>query len=132
MLILASTSPRRLELLKQIGITPDKVVAPEIDETPLKLEKPQDYACRMARTKAEAIARKHPDHIILAGDTVVACGRRILPKCADIKEVKRCLALLWGRRHKVYGGICVIAPGKEPKIECSTSIVGFRRMDKKE
>jgi septum formation protein len=131
-LILASASPRRLELLKQIGIVPEKAVAPDIDETPLKLEKPDDYALRMARTKAETVAKQFPNHVILAGDTVVACGRRILLKCENVDEVKRCLALLSGRRHRVYGGVCVITPGAAPRTKLSISAVQFRRLEQKE
>jgi septum formation protein len=131
-LILASTSPRRLELLKQIGITPDGVADPAVDETPLKAERPHLYAQRMAEAKAKAIAPKYPDAYILAGDTVAAAGLRILPKCADEKEVIECLKLTSGRRHRIYGGVSLIAPGKGPVTRLAQSIVTFRRLSDKE
>jgi septum formation protein len=131
-LILASTSPRRLELLKQIGITPDAVTAPDVDETPLKAEKPRAYALRMAEAKALAVAPKHANDFVLAGDTVAAAGLRILPKCADEKEVRECLELLSGRRHRIYGGVCLIAPGKKPVLRLAESVVTFRRLTDKD
>jgi len=109
--VLASASPRRLALLEQIGCTPDLVAAPEVDETPLKDESPRALAVRLAVAKAQAVAALHPDGIVLAADTVVACGRRILDKTEDEAAARRTLALLSGRRHRVYGGIAVIAPG---------------------
>ena len=128
MLILASSSPRRLELLRQIGIIPDKTVAPDSDETPLKAELPRALALRLAEAKADAVRQKHTGGFILAGDTVVACGRRILPKCANQEEVKKCLALLSGRRHRVYGGICVIDPAGKKATRLAESIVTFKRL----
>jgi septum formation protein len=110
-LVLASGSPRRLELLRQIGIVPDLVDPPHIDETPRRAEAPLAYARRMARDKLAAIAPKHPGAWILAADTVVACGRRILPKAETEAQARRCLELLSGRRHRVLGGIAVAAPG---------------------
>jgi len=109
-LVLASSSPRRLELLRQIDLPPDLVVEPEVDETPLPRELPRHYARRLARLKAEAVAERldgGPWYVV-AGDTVVAVGRRILPKAEDEDEARRCLALLSGRRHRVYGGVCVL------------------------
>lgn len=131
-LILASTSPRRLELLKSIGITPDKVADPAIDETPLKAELPRALALRLAEAKAGAVHQKHPGSFILAGDTVVACGRRILPKCKDKAEVQRCLALLSSRRHRVYGGICVIDPAGKKASRLAESTVTFKRLSSAE
>ncbi len=112
-IILASASPRRLALLKQVGIVPQKVVAADIDETPQKAELPAKYAARMAREKANIIAAKYPDNVVLAADTVVACGRRIFPKAEDAKTAVMCLRHLSGRRHRVYTAICVIKNGRE-------------------
>lgn len=101
-LILASASPRRLTLLAQAGIAPDQIIPAEIDETPHRGELPRPYAQRVAREKADAIAaRAEDDAIVLAADTVVACGRRILPKAESSSDVRSCLGLLSGRRHLV-------------------------------
>lgn len=104
-LILASASPRRLALLAQIGVTPDEVVSTDIDETPLKGETPRLLAVRLAREKAEAV--KAENALVLAADTVVAVGRRILPKAETETEARDCLALLSGRTHRVYTGVAV-------------------------
>ena len=111
-LILASASPRRLALLAQIGIAPSSVIAADIDETPLKNETPQTYAKRVALEKARAVATKNPDAVVLAADTVVACGRRILPKAEDAATAQLCLELLSGKRHRVLTAICIIDAGK--------------------
>jgi septum formation protein len=105
-LALASQSPRRLALLAQIGITPTRVVAPSIDETPLKAELPHLLAERLARAKAAAVAI-HEGEVVLAADTVVAVGRRILPQANTPEEVEACLRLLSGRAHRVYTAVCV-------------------------
>lgn len=105
--VLASASPRRLQLLQQIGLIADQVTAADIDETPRKGELPDKYALRVAGEKAASVAEKHPDSVILAADTVVACGRRILPKAEDEKTARQCLELLSGRRHRVYTAVCV-------------------------
>src|SRR5262249_11962996 len=110
-LVLASASPRRLELLRQIGIVPDLVEPAAIDETPLPGELPPGHAERLAAAKARAVASRHPDAFVLGADTVVACGRRILPKAEDEATARRCLELLSGRRHRVHGGIALVAPG---------------------
>ncbi len=129
-LILASSSPRRVELLAQIGITPDKIIPADIDETPIKGELPKDLAVRLARDKAEKIAEQHPGAIVIGADTVVASGRRDLGKPEDADDARRMLALLSGRRHKVFGGLCVIdASGKIRTRLCET-IVGFRHLNK--
>lgn len=107
-LALASASPRRLELLRQIGIEPDMVVATDIDETPRKNETPRMLALRLAREKAEAALA--PQARILAADTVVAVGRRILPKAETEAEARACLTLLSGRKHRVYTGIALKTP----------------------
>jgi septum formation protein len=125
-LILASSSPRRLMLLQQIGITPDQIVFPDIDETPLRDESPRLYAERMARSKAAAVAA--PDHLVLAADTVVAAGRRILPKAASASEVRDCLTLLSGRRHRVLTAIALSAPDGRITERLVESAVTFNRL----
>lgn len=127
-LILASTSPRRLELLKQIGITPDGVASPDCDETPLKNEKPEELALRLAIAKAKAVQDKHAGSFIIAGDTVVHARAKLLPKCEDDAQVKKCLQDLSGRRHRVIGGVCVINP--QGKIFSTTVLttVAFKRL----
>ena len=111
-LVLASASPRRLDLLTQIGIRPDLVSAADLDETPKKDELPASYARRLAIAKAEAVAATH-DGVILAGDTVVVCGRRILPKAETADTALSCLQLLSGRQHRVYGGIALITADRK-------------------
>ena len=109
-LVLASASPRRLDLLRQIGIAPAAVDPAGIDETPRKAELPAAYARRIAALKLETVAARHAGRFVLAADTVVACGRRILPKAEDEETAERCLTLLSGRRHHVLGGIAIAAP----------------------
>jgi septum formation protein len=130
-LILASASPRRLDLLRQIGITPNAVVASDVAEEPLKGETPPRMAMRLAAAKAQAIAAREPDAIVLAADTVVACGRRILPKAEDTETARRCLTLLSGRRHRVHGGIAVAAPRGGGSRLVTTS-VAFKRLTEEE
>ncbi len=130
--VLASTSPRRLELLKQIGITPGRVEAPQVNEQALKGELPSAFARRMAEEKAKEVSARFPQAVVLAGDTVVACGRRIMPKCRDEEEIKRSLALLSGRRHRVYGGVAVMAPGGHCLSRLAQSAVTLRRLNEKE
>lgn len=127
-LVLASASPRRLELLRQIGIVPDAVDPADIDETPTKRELPPANVVRLAEAKARAVAPRHPGAFILAADTVVACGRRILPKAEDEATARACLAMLSGRRHRVHGGVAVIAPGGEIGIRRVLSQVAFKRL----
>lgn len=127
-LILASASPRRVELLAQLGITPKAIVPAALDETPLPRELPPKLAQRLAQAKAEAVAALHPGHYVLAADTVVACGRRVLPKAESAAEVESCLQLLSGRRHRVYGGICLVAPDGKARTKLAESIVKFRRL----
>src|ERR1700722_14415129 len=109
-LVLASASPRRLALLAQAGIAPDSVCPADIDETPLKAEQPRVHALRLARLKAECAVRNWsgPDAVILAAATVVACGRRILPKALTGDEVRSCLILLSGRNHLVFTSIAAL------------------------
>jgi septum formation protein len=127
-LVLASSSPRRLALLRQVGVEPDRVVAPEADETPLRRELPREHALRLAVAKAEAVAGAHPGAFVLAADTVVACGRRILPKAETREEAERCLDLLSGRRHRVLGGVCVLAPDGRRSVRVVLTSVRFRRL----
>ena len=126
-LVLASASPRRLDLLAQIGIRPDLVFAADLDETPQKGEMPAHYARRLAIAKAEAVAATH-DGVILAGDTVVACGRRILPKVDSVSTALSCLRLLSGRQHRVFGGIAVITADRRLFVRVACSQVKFRRL----
>jgi nucleoside triphosphate pyrophosphatase len=127
-LILASSSPRRLTLLKQIGIVPDQVVSPDIDETPDRDELPRPYAQRIARAKAACVAST--DHLVLAADTVVAAGRRILPKADSAEQVRACLTLLSGRRHRVMTAIVLASPqrGSRSTERLVESIVTFNRL----
>ncbi|PHS38095.1 MAG: septum formation protein Maf [Robiginitomaculum sp.] len=113
-LILASASPRRLELLARIGICPDSIVPADIDESPHKDELPKPHALRLAIGKAQAIAPGNKGAFILSADTVVGIGRRILPKAEDLATARSCLELLSGRAHRVFTGVCLIAPdGRE-------------------
>ncbi|MEQ8394908.1 Maf family nucleotide pyrophosphatase [Thalassobaculum sp.] len=126
--VLASASPRRSSLLAQIGLVPDAVDPAEADETPFPAEKPRPYAARMARAKADAVAPRHPGAFVLAADTVVACGRRILPKTENTDEAARCLSLLSGRRHRVIGGICLIDPDGAVHERVVETRVGIKRL----
>lgn len=127
-LVLASASPRRLELLRQMNIVPDDVLPADIDETPLKSELPLAYARRIAAGKAAKIRDSVMDAVILSADTVVACGRRILPKAETEAEARTCLALLSGRRHRVISAVAVIAPDGRIQTRPVTSIVKFKRL----
>jgi septum formation protein len=115
-LVLASASPRRLALLEQAGITVDSLLPTDLDETPLKNERPRDLARRLARQKAEAalqVTRQRPEltgAFIVAADTVVAVGRRVLPKPEVVDEAAECLRLISGRAHRVYTGVTVVTP----------------------
>lgn len=127
-LILASSSPRRVELLKQIGVTPDLIIPANIDETPIKGELPRALALRLAEEKARAVAIKNPNCFILAADTTVACGRRLLDKTNTIDEARACLKKLSGRRHHVYGGIALISPTGALTSRLVDTIVQFKRL----
>ena len=124
-LVLASTSPRRRELLARIGVIPARIASPDIDETPLKAEAPRDYVARLAKGKALAVARA-ADEVVLAGDTTVAVGRRILEKPADEADLRRMLGLLSGRRHHVFSGICVVGTDGKPRVRVADTIVAFK------
>lgn len=127
-LVLASASPRRLALLAQIAITPDAVLPAEIDEAPRAGELPQVTARRLAVEKADAVAAGESDAFVLAADTVVAVGRRHLGKPADPEEARSFLEMLSGRRHRVLGGISVIAPDGRRADRLITTMVRFRRL----
>jgi septum formation protein len=127
-LVLASASPRRLDLLCQIGIVPDRVDAADIDERPHRGELPAAHVVRLAEAKARPVASRHPGAFILAADTVVACGRRILPKAEDEATARFCLELLSGRRHRVYGGVALVTPAGAVAIRRVVSQVQFKRL----
>jgi septum formation protein len=127
-LVLASASPRRLDLLRQIGFEPDAVDPADIDETPLKGELPGPHVTRLAAAKARAVAPRHPGAFILGADTAVACGRRILPKAEDEATARTCLDMLSGRRHRVYGGVAVLAPDGTIGVRRVESRVAFKRL----
>ncbi|MXO63536.1 Maf family nucleotide pyrophosphatase [Qipengyuania oceanensis] len=130
-LVLASSSPRRRELLAQIGVEPARVQSPDIDETPHDGELPRVYAARLAREKALAVPRGTGE-IVLAGDTTVALGRRILNQAADGDDVRRFLALLSGRRHRVCSGVAVVDGDGKVREKLSESIVRFKRLSGEE
>lgn len=131
-LVLASASPRRLDLLKQIGIVPDAVDAAELDETALPDETPRRLALRLAVAKALEVAARHPGTFVVAADTVVAVGRRIMPKAADAAEVHDCLKLLSGRAHRVLTGVAVAAPDGRVASRLVESRVHFKRLSQAE
>ncbi len=127
-LVLASASPRRKALLAQIGVVPDIVDPMDIDETPKQDELPREYAARMAAAKASAAAIRHPESLILAADTVVACGRRILPKAEDRDTALACLKLLSGRRHRVFGGLVLYAGDGRETVRLVMTAVVFKSL----
>lgn len=131
-LILASASPRRLDLLAQVGITPAAVVPADIDETPLPGELPRVLALRLAAEKARAVAKDHAEDFVLAADTVVACGRRSLPKPEDAAEARHCLGLLSGRRHRVIGGVALVCPDGRMITRAVVTAVQFKRLSRPE
>ncbi|NCC03769.1 MAG: septum formation protein Maf [Proteobacteria bacterium] len=130
--ILASSSPRRLALLQEIGLTPDKVIPAELDETRLKGELPREMALRLAKEKAAYVSAQVPDAYVLGSDTVVTCAARVLPKAGSIEDVARFLSVLSGRRHHVYTGVCLIAPDGRCLHRVSDSVVKFKRLSHEE
>jgi septum formation protein len=126
-LVLASSSPRRRDLLARLGVVPDRIASPDIDESPRKGEVPRVYALRMAEEKAMAVARGVGE-IIVAGDTTVAVGRRILPQAADAEMQRGFLKLLSGRRHHVLSAVAVIDADGRVRTRISDSIVRFKRL----
>ena len=131
-LVLASASPRRRALLEQMGYTPDTVEPAALDEAPLPGEKPEAHAARLAHAKAAAVAARHPGAFVLGADTVVACGRRILGKAETEESARRCLSLLSGRRHRVYGGVTVIDPQGRVRERLVRTAVAFKRLSAEE
>jgi septum formation protein len=131
-LVLASASPRRLDLLRQIGYPPDRVDPAELDETPQADETPVRHAERLAVEKAKLVSRRHPGCFVLGADTVVACGRRILPKAGDAAQARACLTLLSGRRHRVCGGVALIGPDGSIARRRVLTAVAFKRLSLEE
>jgi septum formation protein len=129
-LVLASASPRRVALLAQIGIVPDRIRPAEIDETPRRAEAPRLLAQRLARAKADAVAA--PGCLTLAADTVVAVGRRVLPKAETPEQARTCLALLSGRRHHVITAIVLVGPDGHRTERVCDSVVGFARLTERQ
>lgn len=132
LLVLASASPRRVELLRQIGVAPDRVDPADLDESPLPRELPADHVLRLACAKAEAVRPRHPGAFVLAADTIVACGRRILPKAEDEATAGACLELLSGRRHRVYGGVALATPEGGLAFRRVVTRIAFKRLSRPE
>ncbi len=126
-LILASSSPRRISLLKEIGIVPSLIIPVHIDETPLKGELPVPYCIRLAITKASTVSKEHESSVVLGADSIVAVGRRILGKPKDEAEAIKFFKLLSGRRHKVITSICV-TDGSKTRIKTATTMVQFKAL----
>jgi septum formation protein len=137
-LVLASASPRRLQLLERVGLVPDLLNPADVDETPLKRETPRKLSVRLARAKAERalemplVRGQGQNAFIIAADTVVGLGRRILPKAETIDEAKDCLSLLSGRSHWVYSTVCVVAPGNKFSTRCVETKVRFKRLSRED
>lgn len=127
-LVLASASPRRLDLLRQAGIEPARIDPAELDEAPMAKETPRLLALRLARAKTEAVAARHRDVYVLGADTVVVLGRRVLPKALDETQAARCLDLLSGRAHRVLTGVAVAAPDGRIAARLSETRVHFKRL----
>ena len=131
-LILASASPRRRELLARLGIEPTRIIAADIDETPLAGELPRAHAIRLAAEKARAAALLAPGAFILAGDTAVGVGRRILPKAEDEATARACLTLISGRRHRVFSAVALVAPDGTVREALSETALRFKRLSSSE
>ena len=131
-LVLASASPRRLDLLARIGVTPDAVHPADIDEHVRPGELPRDHALRLAVEKAVAVAALEPEALVLAADTVVAVGRRILPKVEDEATLRACMALLSGRRHRVLTGVALVAPGGAIRSKLGETMIAMKRLSGEE
>ena len=130
--MLASASPRRRVLLEQIGYAPDAVEPAALDEAVLPGERPEAHAARLAHEKAASVAARHPGAFVLGADTVVACGRRILDKAETEESARRCLSLLSGRRHRVFGGVAVIDPTGRAVSRLVRTAVAFKRLSAEE
>lgn len=131
-IILASSSERRKQLLSLIGVAVDQYVSPSVDETPLKDELPRQLALRLAKDKAQIIASKYPNHIIIAADNVVAVGRRILDKAESNDDVKQYLTLLSGRKNTVYTALAIIHPSGKHSLKLVETTVAFKRLTTQE
>ncbi len=131
-LILASASPRRLDLLARIGVVPDAVVPAEVDESVPRGELPREHALRLAGEKAVAVAAIEPDALVMAADTVVAVGRRILPKVEDEATLRACMKLLSGRRHRVLTGVALAAPDAPLRTRLVETMIAMKRLSAEE
>ena len=131
-LVLASASPRRLDLLARIGVVPDAIDPADIDEGVPAGELPRDHALRLAIEKAEAVEARHPDALVLAADTVVAVGRRILPKVEDEATLRSCMKLLSGRRHHVLTGVALAIPGQPTRHRLVETMIAMKRLSDEE
>jgi septum formation protein len=131
-LVLASASPRRLELLARIGVAPDAVIPADVDESVPRGELPRVHALRLAREKAHGVARQEPDALVLAADTVVAVGRRILPKVEDDETLRECMRLLSGRRHRVLTGVALAIPGGGIRERLVATMIAMKRLSDEE
>ena len=131
-LVLASASPRRLDLLRQAGVEPDSIAPADLDETPLAQETPRQLALRLAQAKAGLIASQRPEAYVLGSDTVVALGRRVFGKPQDEGEARRMLSLLSGRAHRVLTAVCVRSPGGRAASRLSESRVIFKRLSNRD
>ena len=127
-LILASASPRRVDLLARIGVTPEAVIPADVDESVPRGELPREHALRLAREKARAVAAKHTDALVHAADTVVAVGRRILPKVEDEATLRACMKLLSGRRHRVLTGVALEIPGVGIRERLVETMIAMKRL----
>ncbi len=131
-LVLASASPRRLDLLRQVGLEPAEIDPPDVDETPARHELPRAYALRMATSKLAAVAPRHPGAVVVAADSVVVCSRRILPKAEAEAEARICLGRLSGRRHRVLGAVAVGYPDGTVRTRLVETVVRFKRLERAE
>jgi septum formation protein len=130
-LVLASASPRRIELLARIGIVPDAIIPADLDETPLPKETPRNHVVRLAQAKAQAIAQARPNDLILAADTVVSMGRRLLPKALTRQEAQTCLNMLSGANHRVTTAVCVRL-GERSAVRAVETRIAFKRLSDQE
>ncbi|MDP1964019.1 MAG: nucleoside triphosphate pyrophosphatase, partial [Reyranella sp.] len=128
-LVLASASPRRLDLLRQVGLEPAEIDPADLDETPAARELPRAYALRMARSKLAVVMPRHPGAVVLAADSVVVCSRRILPKAETEAEARVCLGRLSGRRHRVLGAVAVGFPDGTVRTRLVETVVRFKRLE---
>ena len=131
-LVLASASPRRLDLLRQVGLEPAEIDPPDVDETPAPRELPRAYALRMATSKLAVVAPRHPGAVVVAADSVVVCSRRILPKAETETEARACLDRLSGRRHRVLGAVAVGYPDGTVRTRLVETTVRFKRLERAE